>query len=266
MAKTLYNYKNTWLNYLQTLKYRSCGQQTLELTGLDDFFNANPFANSFFRYSIPYVYLLDYKRATYINMSENFGGYRSESFLKQGINHLLEIYQPDHLQLFDEEIFPERLKLLKTVQPADHKKYVFSYNLRIRNRTGLYENYLQRNCFFSDEMGNPIYSMGILMNINHLEYDNRVIQTVDKIDCNGLTEEQPVHKATYYLNKEDKLFSKREKEVLLWMSDGLSSKMIAEKMSISENTVMNHRKSMQDKSNMPNCTALVSFAIRSGII
>lgn len=266
MAKTLYNYKNTWLNYMQTLKYRSCGQQKLELTGLEDFFNANPFANSFFRYSIPYVYLLDYKRAVYINMSENFGGYRSEPFLKQGVNHLLEIYHPDHLQLFDEEIFPERLKLLKNVHPADHKKYVFSYNLRIRNRTGHYENYLQRNCFLSDEMGNPIYSMGILMNINHLEYDNRVIQTVDKIDCNGLTEGHPVHKGTYYLNKEDKLFSKREKEVLLWMSDGLSSKMIAEKLSISENTVMNHRKSMQDKSNMPNCTALVSFAIRSGII
>jgi DNA-binding CsgD family transcriptional regulator len=266
MAKTLYSCKTTWLNYMETLKFRSSPQEKLELTGLDDFFNANPFANSFFRYSIPYVYLLDYKRGMYINMSENFGGYRSASFLEKGIQHTLEIYHPNHLQLFDEEIFPQRLQLLQSIPAADHRRYVFSYNLRIKNSSGLYENYLQRNCFLSDQLGNPVYSMGILMNINHLEYDNRVIQTIDKIDGKGSTDGQPIHKSTYYLNKEDKLFSKREKEVLLWMSDGLSSKMIAEKMSISENTVMNHRKSMQDKSNMPNCTALVSFAIRSGII
>jgi len=69
-----------------------------------------------------------------------------------------------------------------------------------------------------------------------------------------------------YVDKEHKLFSKREKEVLTWMSEGLSSKMIATKLNISEHTVINHRRSMQEKSNMPNATALVSFAIRSGII
>jgi len=64
----------------------------------------------------------------------------------------------------------------------------------------------------------------------------------------------------------EKLFSKREREVLLWMAEGLSSKMIAGKLNISEHTVINHRRSMQEKSNKPNATALVSFAIRNGII
>jgi DNA-binding NarL/FixJ family response regulator len=68
------------------------------------------------------------------------------------------------------------------------------------------------------------------------------------------------------LEQLEKLFSKREKEVLLWMAEGLSSKMIADKLHISEHTVINHRRSMQEKSNKPNATALVSFAIRNGII
>jgi len=68
------------------------------------------------------------------------------------------------------------------------------------------------------------------------------------------------------LNPECKTFSKREKEVLQWMAEGLSSKMIAGKLNISEHTVINHRRSMQEKSNKPNATALVSFAIRNGII
>jgi DNA-binding CsgD family transcriptional regulator len=84
---------------------------------------------------------------------------------------------------------------------------------------------------------------------------------------NDENEESQVEiKEVYYLNQGGKSFSKREKEVLLWMAEGLSSKMIAGKLNISEHTVINHRRSMQEKSNKPNATALVSFAIRNGII
>lgn len=68
------------------------------------------------------------------------------------------------------------------------------------------------------------------------------------------------------MNQENKLFSKREKEVLLWMSEGLSSKMIAEKMCVSEHTVINHRRNMHDKTHTPNAIALVCLAIKNGVI
>jgi DNA-binding CsgD family transcriptional regulator len=266
MAKMLSNHHHTWLSYLDALKDNTGEEEELHLTGFDHFLNANNFANSFFRHSIPFVYLLDYRRSRYLHMSENFGGYRSKDFLEKGISHTLEIYQQDHLQLFDQEIFPRRLEILKHLPPEDFKCYAFSYNLCIRNRNGKCENFLQRNCFVPDEFGNPVFSMGILINVNHQDYGSRVIQTVDKIDVNGLKDCQNVHREIYFLNEEDKLFSKREKEVLVWMADGLSSKMIADKLNISEHTVVNHRRSMQEKSNMPNATALVSFAIRSAII
>ncbi|WP_158799755.1 response regulator transcription factor [Pedobacter sp. L105] len=266
MTKTLSKNKNSWLNYLHRLKDKTGEKEKLELTGFDDFFNANDFAHSFLLHSIPFVYLLDYQRGTYINMSENFAGYKADLFLKGGIHHLLEIYHPDHFQVFDSEIFPGRLQILKNIKPQEHQNYVFTYNLCIKNKEGKFENFLQRNCFLSDEIGNPLFSMGILMNIDHHKNGNSVVQTVDKVDAYGLIENKAVFKQIFYLNEEDKLFSKREKEVLLWMADGLSSKMIANKLNISENTVVNHRRSMQDKSNMPNATALVSFAIRSEII
>ena len=121
--------------------------------------------HSFFGNTIPFRYLLDQSREP-INADGNSDSYDPEDFIKNGINHLLEIYHRDHLRIF-----------------------------------------------------------------------------------NG-----------------NKLFSKREKEVLIWMAEGLSSKMIAHKLNISEHTVINHRRSMQEKSNKPNATALVSFAIRNGII
>lgn len=265
MLKTLSKSQHSWLSYLNTLD-KNEEEESLCLTGFDQFFTANLFGQSFFRHSIPFVYLLDYKKKMYINMSENFAGYKSESFLTYGIDHLLEIYHPDHLRVFDQEIFPGRLDALKTVRPEEYKNLVFSLNLRIKNRAGHYENFLQRNCFIANSAGLPIFSMGILININHHQNGNRAVETIEKIDPSGLADNRTLFRGIYYLNEEDKLFSKREKEVLHWMSDGLSSKMIARKLSISENTVINHRRNMQDKSNMPNATALVSFAIRNELI
>lgn len=255
----------TWLGYLDNLKGLATEPREIQLTGFDEFIKANSFAHSFFRYSVPVIYLLDYRTGLYINMSENFAGYKSECFEKGGINHTLEIYEKDHLALFNNEIFPDRLQILKDINPEAHKNYVFSYNSRMKNKNGSYENFLQRSCFLSDENGNPLYSMGILLNITHYSDGNPIIQTVDRIAGNGAANET-IYKKVYYLHEADKLFSKREKEVLLWMADGLSSKMIAEKMFLSEHTVINHRRNMQDKTNTPNAIALVGFAIKNGII
>jgi DNA-binding CsgD family transcriptional regulator len=255
----------TWLSYLDTLKEKEYEPEQLQLTGFDDFINANCIAHSFFRHSVPVVYLLDYRTGLYINMSENFAGYSSECFVKGGLNHTLEIYERDHLKLFNNEIFPDRLQILKNIPPDEHKNYVFSYHVRVKTRGGCYENFLQRSCFFSDQFGNPLFSMGILINITHYNAGNPIVQTVDKIIGNG-AEYETIYKKIYHLHEEEKLFTRREKEVLLWLADGLSSKMIANKLFVSEHTVINHRRHMQDKTNMPNAIALVSFALKNGVI
>ncbi|SEB18547.1 response regulator transcription factor [Pedobacter hartonius] len=266
MLKSLSKRKNTWLNYLDRVKGNSSGQELLQLGCFKEFFRTDSFANSFFRHCTPLIYLLDYRKCAYTRMSGNFAGYHAAAFLEGGISHMLDIYHPDHLRLFNEEVFPERLEFLDGVKPQEQNSYLFTYNLCLRNAAGRYENFLQRNCFVPDALGNPVFSMGMLTPLNDHHTGKRIIQSIDKICINGLVEQRLVDRKVYYLNEEDKLFSKREKEVLLWMADGFSSKMIAEKLNISEHTVINHRRSMQEKSNKPNATALVSFAIRNGII
>jgi len=266
MLKSLSKRKITWLNYLDKLKDSTGPEEQLQLVRFHDFFRISQVANSFFKHCNPFVYLLDYRKSEYTSMSESFAGYPSETFLKGGIGHTLDIYHPDHLKLFDEEIFPERLRILSGIPLADHTSYLFTYNLCLRNEKGKYENFLQRNCFFPDGQGNPVLSMGILTPLNDHRVGTRIVQTVDRICINGRIEQRVIDRAVYHLNDEDKIFSRREKEILHWMADGFSSKMIAGKLHISEHTVNNHRRSMQDKSNMPNAIALVSFAIRKEII
>lgn len=61
-------------------------------------------------------------------------------------------------------------------------------------------------------------------------------------------------------------FSKRELDVILEMKNGLTNKMIAHKLFISEHTVATHRKNIFKKSNRHSTDELVVFCKRKGII
>ena len=54
----------------------------------------------------------------------------------------------------------------------------------------------------------------------------------------------------------------RENEILVCISEGLSSKQIAGKLFISENTVANHRKNMLLKTGAKNSSELVRINIK----
>lgn len=60
--------------------------------------------------------------------------------------------------------------------------------------------------------------------------------------------------------------SKREKEVLSWLSQGYSSKEIAEQLSISVHTVQTYRKRLLEKTQVKNTSELINFAYLHSLI
>ncbi|MEM7161147.1 MAG: LuxR C-terminal-related transcriptional regulator [Bacteroidota bacterium] len=62
------------------------------------------------------------------------------------------------------------------------------------------------------------------------------------------------------------LLTKRELEVLQYLKEGLSSKMIADKLGIAKNTVDNFRSSLLKKSSAGNTAQLISVAQKNGWI
>jgi DNA-binding CsgD family transcriptional regulator len=183
-----------------------------------------------------------------------------------GVSFVLDNYHPEDLNLFNEQIFSDRLRILKEIPVHQHKDHIFSFNYRVKNGKGEFVNILQRNSFIqSDENGNPLLSMGVVTNINHFKTENPVIQLVEKMDSvTGISE--LVQKTTYYLREEDKVFSKREREILPYLAEGLTSKQIADKLFISEHTVINHKRSMQHKSDTQNSAGLINFAFRHHLL
>ena len=60
--------------------------------------------------------------------------------------------------------------------------------------------------------------------------------------------------------------TKREKEVLLCIADGLTNTQIAEKLFISVDTVETHRKNLHSKLNVKNSAMLVRFAMENNLL
>lgn len=219
---------------------------------------------------VPFAYLMDYTTGEYPKTSGTANmlfGYEPHQFTHGGVAFTLENYHKSDMRLFNEEIFPERLAVLKSIPSAEHARYIFSYTFRFRNKKNEYITLLQRNCFIrSDAKGGPLLSMGILSDVTHFTPFNRTTQVIEKIGARPEDAPEVVYKKVFYLHEEDRLFSAREKEVLLWTADGLTSKEIAEKLFLSENTIINHRRNMMAKSNTKNIAALVSFALRQHLI
>ena len=255
----------SWVNYFEYLKEKKITSKQLVIEGIGKFISLQNQAFTVLNHSVPLIYLLDYTTGRYVSFSKQCNAvlnFSIEKILDGGIGFVLDRYHPDDFRLFNNQIFTDRLRILKGIPAEQHKDHIFSYNYRIKNGKGEYINLLQRNSFIqSDEEGNPLISMGVLTNIIHFQEESPVIQLVEKID--RLTGSiQLVNKNTYYLREEDKIFTKREKEILLYLADGLTSKQIADKLFLSENTVINHKRNMHFKSNTQNSAALISFAFR----
>lgn len=263
MGKT--NNPNSWMGYIKATATNECDTSETDIEQIKKMFFGYEHLSAI---GMPMAYLIDYSKGEYLTVSggaKSIVGYEPDDFVRNGLSMVSERFQKDHFRLLDEEIFPARLQLLQTIPYKEHAKYVFTYNFKWKHRKGHYNTLIQRNCFIrSDASGKPLLSFGILLNMTHFAKESPVIEVIEKIDeTNTRT---PFLERGYYLHKEDKLFSAREKEVLLWLAEGLTSKQVAEKLFISEHTVINHRKNMLIKTGLNNVAALIKFAIAHHLI
>jgi DNA-binding CsgD family transcriptional regulator len=261
----------TWLEYIDAVSSEIALTKEERSNFADHIVSLNKGFLSAFYHSVPMVYLLDYTTGKYITMSksaEAILGFNPKEFMHGGLDFTIELYEKEHLKTFNSRIFPDRLEILKKIPPEKHADYLFSYNLCVKNREGEYMNLLQRNTFVkSDTDGNPLLSLGLVINIDHYRKQNPVIQLVEKINNDSPNElPEVIFKKSYYLGEMDRIISKREREILLRMAEGLTSKEIAAKLFISEGTVITHRKHMLQKTGCLNVAALITFALTNQII
>jgi DNA-binding NarL/FixJ family response regulator len=67
-------------------------------------------------------------------------------------------------------------------------------------------------------------------------------------------------------NDEDVQLTRREKEILQLICDGLSNKEIADRLFISERTVIGHKSNLLSKTNTKSSVGLLSYAIKNRMV
>ncbi len=216
-------------------------------------------------------YVIDYRHHKYLYIDPLFQkllGYDKELLPDAGTSYFTGLWNRNDLKVFSENIFPETIHFLKQHSVCDYPVFSFSFNYRVNTKDGVGYTLLQRATYFSDpEDGNPLAAVGSIINITNYKTDSSIIHTVEKIDQNfSAVSDVRLFKSVYYPDKTDSVLSKRELEILAAIYKGMCSKQIAERFSVSINTVNNHRKNMLHKTNTNNASELIHYAMNNGLL
>lgn len=216
-------------------------------------------------------YVIDYTYHRYLyidSLLEKLLGCDKEILPLVGPNHFTQLWNRNDLKIFNEKIFPETIHFLKQHSLCDYPVFSFSFNYRVKGKDGKDYTLLQRSIYFSNsEDGNALAAVGSIADITNYKTDSSIIHTVEKIDReNSTLSKVALFKSVYYPDKSDSILSKRELEILAAIYEGMCSKQIADKFSVSINTVNNHRKNMLHKTKTNNASELIRYAMNNGLL
>jgi len=219
----------------------------------------------------PVIFLSDYTQGKYIYVDElcfSVLGFSANYFMEMGVESYLSKWHPEDFNIFNNKIFPYNINFLKNLPLEKYQDVVFSYNYRILNAEGAYLTMLQRFSFLPGNiMGKPLGILGMIIDITHFKNDSVVVHTIEEIDTREhIQKTMLLYKRNYLPNDKLHALSKREIEILKLMGRGLSSKQIAGELTLSINTINNHRKNMLRKTSSANSSDLLNTAIKLGFI
>jgi PAS domain S-box-containing protein len=195
--------------------------------------------------------------------SQEVIGYASKEIIEAGANFIFQIVHPEDLP-HCLQMISISWEFMKKLPPDLKESYVSNFYYRAIRKDGtIIKVQLQVLPLETDSTGNVVVTGNILTDISHLELSDQVKLTIVNSStnaCFSATGQEPL------LSKELAILSKREIEILKLLTQGLSSKEIADKLMISFYTVRTHRKNILAKLDKKNTPEMISYALFNNII
>jgi DNA-binding CsgD family transcriptional regulator len=214
----------------------------------------------------PIIFAIDYSKRKYLFFSNSLGSYPVQDILDGGLDFTIPLMPNDFYNTYNEKVFSAVLSFFKLIPQAEHVDYIVSCNHRIKNSNNKNIDFLQRSTYItSKETGLPLYCVGMALDISHFKNDNAIFLSFEKTNKEtGVS--TLVETKSFYPCQEEGLLTEQEKTILLYLADGLTTKMIADKLNISYNTIRNHCTNMLRKTNSKNTVELIMFSVRNKIL
>jgi len=213
-----------------------------------------------------YYYMIDFHNFEIFNVSpqtKRLMGIEPKDFNFQS---MVDILHPEDVNLLELREKKATDFLFNKITPDKVLYYKVCYLMRFRVG-GQYRNFLHQGIAVElDENNRIAVALNVHTDITHLGEPN--VQGISFLGING--------EPSYHYNNLDSdecnednsqlEFTSREVDVLHLLAEGLSSKEIASRLHISDETVNVHRKRMLAKTNCKNVTELVVLCLKHRII
>ena len=233
--------------------------------------NFDEIISSIFTAGPSYFFVIDFSTMGISHLSHGFEdihGVRCSEIKK--IGDILELNHPDDMEFISKAEAMALNFIIEKIGIEKFTRYKGSYNFRIKTSDGTYRLFNhQALALLVDENYRLIKSLNIHTNISHLTEKNNY-----KISLIGLAGEisylnmdvipTPVDEYQSYIS--DKIFTRRELEIIKLLAKGYSTRKISESLFISPLTVETHRKHILQKSGCENSIVLISRGITEGWI
>jgi len=210
------------------------------------------------------------------NSFEMLTGYTPEHFLKKGMDFWFPLIHPEDLTLVTEKIVQSHQELFK---PGFTKEQLSPLVVEYRFKRPTGEWWKIRDTKYLLFPGNEVAVDKILCKFELIDRPTEKGIEPGEIlrkekSCTKMLEfamvhthghaKQPLHESGDYPKKDipsaTPHLTRREKEILLLIGEGLSTKMIADKCHISINTVETHRRHLLEKLQVKNSMELIKEA------
>jgi len=189
-------------------------------------------------------------------------GYRPEEMTVEMILSIIHPEDKPYFLNFENKV----MEFFAKLSPEQVFKYKPRYDYRVRKKNGQYIRILQQVLTIqSDENGSVIATLGVHTDITHLKNEGVPVLSFIGMDGEPSYENVTVEKV-FDLSVSSDRFSNREKEILLFLIEGRTSKEIGELLFISAETVNTHRRNMLYKAGAKNTIELIHFSVKNGWI
>lgn len=189
-------------------------------------------------------------------------GYAPDVFYSRGTALLPDLLHPSDFRQLTTNIFPAMNRIVTELDGPERGKAIFELHYRIVHTNGKTVNCVEQSSYARfDEQYTPLISSGIVMEASPLAAPSGVRGLVRLLKNN---EQLTIY--DQFFNYSDFGLTKREKEIILWLTQGKTSKEIAEKLFISEHTARQHRKNILKKMGTTSTSDLVRLAIENKIV
>lgn len=168
-------------------------------------------------------------------------------------------FHPEDRKLWCEKTFPDILRFLDSEPVVDLPEYRFIFNHRYIHLDGSISQFMHEGTFiFAGDQSLPVLRLKVFSEIADIKADESIILTIFRYSA-----QQGYQKVftKVYANTLDSPLSHREMEIVRLCHEGLSSKMIAEKLNLSIHTVKNHKRKSMEKTLTHNITELIHLCL-----